>query len=438
MSDIFISYSSEERNRVLPLVNALGKTGWSVFWDRTIPAGKTWRQVIGAEIRTCRSVLVVWTQNSVTSEWVLEEAETGKRRGILIPVLLDDVEPPFGFGNIQAANLTAWNGDNSSPSFTHLVADIAHILGPLPTVVKEAGKRRRLDAEVQKKAEEERLREQERQRSEEDARRKAEEESQRRIEQEADRVRLQDETPIPSEFNQPRKESVVTPQHEHERQTEAAPEHFPRSARRKLYAGGAVTIVIAMAAAMALWFLGIVGTKDADVKKIVSVGIQGQRQLNAGEKTVLVVRGRFADGSETNAVKNLDWLSSDDSVVAVIGDGQVEARKDGFADITVRYEGIVSPPLTLMVRGETRPTEMRRGETRAAIADVAQVATKIQEYIKAAGSYRDRGEYSPALAELAKAKSLDPANKALQGELESTTKACLAEQRIVLTNLRCE
>ena len=208
MSDIFISYSSEERNRVLPLVNALGKTGWSVFWDRTIPAGKTWRQVIGAEIRTCRSVLVVWTQNSVTSEWVLEEAETGKRRGILIPVLLDDVEPPFGFGNIQAANLTAWNGDNSSPSFTHLVADIATILGPAATVVKEAGKRRRLDAESQKKAEEERFREQERQRSEEDARRKAEEENLRRIEEEADRVRLREETAIPSEDNQPRKESL--------------------------------------------------------------------------------------------------------------------------------------------------------------------------------------------------------------------------------------
>ena len=145
MSDIFISYSSEERNRVLPLVNALGKTGWSVFWDRTIPAGKTWRQVIGAEIRTCRSVVVVWTESSVTSEWVLEEAETGKRRGILIPVLLDDVEPPFGFGNIQAANLTAWNGDNSSPGFTHLVADIAAILGPAPTAVKEAEERRRLE-----------------------------------------------------------------------------------------------------------------------------------------------------------------------------------------------------------------------------------------------------------------------------------------------------
>ena len=128
-------------------------------------------------------MLVVWTENSVSSEWVLEEAETGKRKRILIPVLLDDVEPPFGFGNIQAANLTAWNGDSSSPSFTHLVADIATILGTAPTAAKEVGERRRSDADTQRKAEEERLREQERQRSEEDARLKAEQENQRQIEQ---------------------------------------------------------------------------------------------------------------------------------------------------------------------------------------------------------------------------------------------------------------
>jgi hypothetical protein len=179
---------------------------------------------------------------------------------------------------------------------------------------------------------------------------------------------------------------------------------------------------------MAFWFFGAFGSRDADVKKIVSLGIRGKRQLNVGEKSVLRVGGRFSDGGQTDVTKNLDWHSSDDSVVAVSRDGQVEARKDGFADITVRYEGIASPPLTLVVRGESRSTE----------ADAAEVVNRVQEHIKTAGSYRDRGEYSTALVELAKAKSLDPANKAIQGELESTKKACLAEQRIVLTSLRCE
>ena len=176
-----------------------------------------------------------------------------------------------------------------------------------------------------------------------------------------------------------------------------------------LWAGG---VSIIAAALVAFWFFGASGSKNADVKKIVSLGIQGKRQLNVGEKTVLRVGGRLSDGSETDVVKNLDWHSSDASVVTVSGDGQVEARKDGFADITVRHEKLVSPPLTLMVRGENRSTE----------ADAARVASKVQEHIKTARSHRDRGEYSAALGELAKAKSLDPANRIVQAELESHQK----------------
>jgi hypothetical protein len=131
MSDIFVSYDAEDRDRVLPLVQALESTGWTIFWDRTIPAGTAWRQRMDAEIKTCRSVLVVWTEKSVNSEWVIEEAEIGKRRHILVPVLLDEIEPPFGFGMIQAANLIAWNGSIADPSFDRLVSDIAAILGPV-------------------------------------------------------------------------------------------------------------------------------------------------------------------------------------------------------------------------------------------------------------------------------------------------------------------
>ena len=97
--------------------------------------------------------------------------------------------------------------------------------------------------------------------------------------------------PIPSEDNQPRKEVFGVAQQEQERQVEPAPERLPPSARGKLYAGGAIAVVIVVAAAMALWFSGMVGTKDTDVKKIVSLGIQGKRQLNVGEKTILRVEG---------------------------------------------------------------------------------------------------------------------------------------------------
>jgi formylglycine-generating enzyme required for sulfatase activity len=128
MSDIFISYANEDRNRVLPIVDALKKMGWSVFWDKDITAGRTWRRIIGSEVQRCRAVVVVWSVNSVSSDMVQEEADVGKKRKILVPVLFDNVVPPFGFGGVQAVDLLAWRGDSSAPAFLRLIADIDAVL----------------------------------------------------------------------------------------------------------------------------------------------------------------------------------------------------------------------------------------------------------------------------------------------------------------------
>ena len=45
MADIFSSYSSKDRSRVELFVKALASQGWSIFWDRVIPVGKTWDEV---------------------------------------------------------------------------------------------------------------------------------------------------------------------------------------------------------------------------------------------------------------------------------------------------------------------------------------------------------------------------------------------------------
>ena len=77
MVDIFISYAKEDRSRIASLAKALEDQGWSVFWDRTISAGKTWRQVIGNALESARSVIVAWSKTSVNSRWVQEEADRG-------------------------------------------------------------------------------------------------------------------------------------------------------------------------------------------------------------------------------------------------------------------------------------------------------------------------------------------------------------------------
>jgi hypothetical protein len=151
MSDIFLSYASEDRERIMSLVRALEATGWSVFWDTTIPPGKTWRKVIGTEARDCRSMVVCWSKMSVHSDWVLEEAETARRRHVLFPVLIDKVEPPLGFSEIEAADLICWDGSLESPAYLRLVKALAACLGTPPPRVEAA----RPKAEAQRQKEEE-------------------------------------------------------------------------------------------------------------------------------------------------------------------------------------------------------------------------------------------------------------------------------------------
>jgi hypothetical protein len=131
MADIFISYSRQDLTRVRPLANALSSHGWSVWWDPEIPAGRVFDQVIADALADARCVVVVWSKESIASNWVREEADEGRRRGILIPVLLDNVRPPLGFGRIQAVDLGEWDSSDAAPVFRKLVTDIAAVLDPL-------------------------------------------------------------------------------------------------------------------------------------------------------------------------------------------------------------------------------------------------------------------------------------------------------------------
>jgi hypothetical protein len=42
MTDIFLSYSSKDRERVRPVRDALASMDYKVFWDIETPAGANW------------------------------------------------------------------------------------------------------------------------------------------------------------------------------------------------------------------------------------------------------------------------------------------------------------------------------------------------------------------------------------------------------------
>ena len=129
MADIFLSYSKEDRKIAGRIAAALSEEGWDVFWDRTIPTGKTWRNWIGGKLDDAKCMVVLWSESSVNSRWVLEEAEIGVQRNMLIPASIHQVPPPLGFGAIQAADLSNWSGSREAAEFQELELAIEELAG---------------------------------------------------------------------------------------------------------------------------------------------------------------------------------------------------------------------------------------------------------------------------------------------------------------------
>lgn len=118
MADVFISYAREDRARAEQVARGLSAVGLDAFWDTEIPPGQTWADYVEAKLTNCKAVVVLWSEHSTRSQWVREEARMGRDTSKLIPAMLDATPPPFGFGEVQAANLSAWRGEANHPEWT--------------------------------------------------------------------------------------------------------------------------------------------------------------------------------------------------------------------------------------------------------------------------------------------------------------------------------
>ncbi len=133
MHDIFLSYANADLRRVLPLVRALERHGWSVWWDRTILLGRPLDDVIEEALEGARCVVVVWSSISVNADWVRAEAEEGRQRRILVPVLLDtEARIPLVFRRLLAAQLHDWQATEPHPEFDRLVQAVTALFGLPP------------------------------------------------------------------------------------------------------------------------------------------------------------------------------------------------------------------------------------------------------------------------------------------------------------------
>jgi hypothetical protein len=91
--------------------------------------GKRYRETIDVELQSSKAVVVVWSQHSVRSDFVRDEAEEAQQRNVLLPVLKEAVRPPAGFRQIQSADLSDWSGDKSHDELRRVMKGVAHMVG---------------------------------------------------------------------------------------------------------------------------------------------------------------------------------------------------------------------------------------------------------------------------------------------------------------------
>ena len=104
MARVFLSYDRDDRAHARPIAQALEKAGHDVWWDQHISGGSQFTREIETALKASDVVVVLWSQRSVESLWVRDEAANGRDRGRLVPVSLDGTEPPLGFRQLQTVD----------------------------------------------------------------------------------------------------------------------------------------------------------------------------------------------------------------------------------------------------------------------------------------------------------------------------------------------
>ena len=130
MADVFLSYAREDEAQARRVSEALTSRGWTVWWDDKLASSERFRKVIDEQLRAAHCVVVLWSAHSIDSDWVIEEAEDGKKKGALVQALLDDVTPPRGFREIHFANLRGWDGRPAGREFLALERGVALFIAP--------------------------------------------------------------------------------------------------------------------------------------------------------------------------------------------------------------------------------------------------------------------------------------------------------------------
>lgn len=109
---VFFSYSRADQELAQPIIRLLEDAGFTVWWDGVLEAGVQYIETTEEALETAKAVVVLWSKTSVASNWVRDEAMSGRERGCLLPLSIDGSLPPLGFRQFQVTDFAGWRGDS--------------------------------------------------------------------------------------------------------------------------------------------------------------------------------------------------------------------------------------------------------------------------------------------------------------------------------------
>jgi len=129
LTQLFISYAREDRETAERVANALSALGIDVWWDRDLPGGSQFAEVLEQQLTEARVVIVLWSAESGRSSFVRDESMRALEAGKLLPVRIEPVVPPLGFGQIHALDLLDWGGAVDDAAFVDVANEVRRRLG---------------------------------------------------------------------------------------------------------------------------------------------------------------------------------------------------------------------------------------------------------------------------------------------------------------------
>lgn len=132
--DVFISYKREERARCERIAAKLRALGLDVWFDAKLEAGKNFDREIEAAVAKSKAVLVLWSDSSVNSQWVRNEAGFGMKNDKLVAARLAPCEQPLAFSAVHYEDLFDPDFQDDHPGWLRLLERISTLVAR-PSIV---------------------------------------------------------------------------------------------------------------------------------------------------------------------------------------------------------------------------------------------------------------------------------------------------------------